>query len=81
MEIELSDFPEHIYPMIEVIGIENFVKVMKVCGGDSIYIPTYGSVFRKVRNREILSRYNGENIRELAKEYDMSINQVRRIVE
>ena len=56
MNIRECDLNENIAPLYEAIGEENFIKVVKLYGGNNLYIPTYKSVIRYSRDREIIKR-------------------------
>ena len=80
MKIRECDLSENIAPLYEAIGEENFIKVVKLYGGNTLYIPTYKSVIRYTRHREIIKRYNGVNATMLSREYGISVTQVRNIL-
>ncbi|MBU5306865.1 transcriptional regulator [Clostridioides mangenotii] len=80
MLIKLNDIPNNFHAMIEVIGIENFLEISKLYGGINMYIPIYSSLIRQARNRDIIGKYNGVNVNELAIKYGISVVSVRRIV-
>ena len=80
MKIRDCDLSENIAALYEAIGEENFIKVVKLYGGNNLYIPTYKSVIRYSRDREIIRRYNGFNATMLSREYGISVTQVRNII-
>lgn len=80
MKVLSSDIDDIYEDIIEEIGIENFIKLCKLRGGMSIYIPKYSCITRFARNREIVNRFNGVNINSLAIEYRLSVSYVRRIL-
>lgn len=80
MKFKIEDVSEKLHLMIEILGDEKFLEIVRFYGGDRIYIPTYKSVVRSVRNDDILRRYNGINENQLAMEYGVSTNQIRRII-
>nr|WP_312984734.1 Mor transcription activator family protein [Clostridioides sp.] len=80
MLIKLNDIPDNFHALVEVIGIEKFLEISKLYGGMNIYIPIYSSLIREARNREIIDKYNGVNVNELAIKYGISVISVRRIV-
>ena len=80
MKIRECDLSENIAPLYDAIGEENFIKVVKLYGGNNLYIPTYKSVIRYSRDREIIKRYNGVNATMLSREYGISVTQVRNIL-
>ncbi|MBT9813353.1 Mor transcription activator family protein, partial [Enterocloster citroniae] len=48
--------------------------------GDKIYLPKAERILAPARNRRIRREYNGRNAKELAKEYDLTTNQILQIV-
>ena len=80
MKIRECDLSENIAALYEAIGEDNFIKVVKLYGGNNLYIPTYKSVIRYSRDREIIKRYNGVNATMLSREYGISVTQVRNII-
>lgn len=81
MDLKLEDIPDKFHILIDIIGIDKFIEILKVYGGDSLYIPTYKSIIKIKRNEEIKTKFNGFNIREIAREYDISISHIKRILE
>jgi len=49
-------------------------------GGAQFYVPRQSFVARKERNEQIVARFNGHNIRDLAREFRTSERTVRRIL-
>ena len=41
MEIKREDIPDNMINMLEIVGMENFLKIIKEYGGDALYIPYY----------------------------------------
>lgn len=80
MKVEAYDVIENLSLMYEIVGEEKFLEIIKMYGGNNLYIPTYKSVIRSSRNRDIVNRYNGFNGTQLAREYGISVNQVRNII-
>ena len=80
MKVEAYDVIENLSLMYEIVGEENFLEIIRMYGGNNLYIPTYKSVIRSSRNRDIVNRYNGFNGTQLAREYGISVNQVRNII-
>ncbi|MEG1312451.1 MAG: Mor transcription activator family protein, partial [Romboutsia sp.] len=72
MELKISDLP----PQFENIAIKIGIDITKVLfeefGGTSVYFPTEKMIYKESRDREILSQFNGFNIKELASKYNMS---------
>lgn len=76
MELKISDLP----PQFENIAIRVGIDITKVLfeefGGTSVYFPTEKMIYKEARDREILSKFNGFNIKELASKYNMSESYV-----
>ena len=75
-----EDLPILLQDLVDLIGIENFIKLIKVYGGSSLYIPNENSILKPIRNRLIKEYFNGHNYKQLAKEFKISEMQVRNIV-
>ena len=80
MKVKIEDVGDKLELLFEIVGKENFLEIARMYGGNNVYIPTFKSVIRNARNREIIKRYNGVNANLLAKEYGMCVNQLKRIV-
>jgi Mor family transcriptional regulator len=63
----------------ELIGIENYRKLVTHFGGTSIYIFQAESIVKDKRDNEIRKQYNGYNSRELAIRYNLSDRTIREI--
>ena len=48
-------------------------------GGLQIYVPLQSAAFRKNRDEQVRLSFNGRNIKELARKYNMSERSIRRI--
>lgn len=79
MEIKRDDIPDNMLNLVDIVGMESFIEIIKVYGGYTLYIPYYKSLKRQARNREIKKQYNGHNARELSKIYSLSVAQIQRI--
>lgn len=67
--------------LAELIGLDNFKKLVEAYGGSTIYIKKYDTIIRTTRDIEIKNKFNGFNYRELAKEYGLTVGRVRKIIE
>lgn len=54
-----NNVSEKVEDLIEILGTELFEEVVKVFGGGTIYIPTYNSMIRSRRNRDIAKNLMG----------------------
>lgn len=79
MGVEMCDLPENLHAFYEIVGERGFVEVCKLYGGEVLYLPSYRSVMRASRNRDICKRFNGFNSSQLANEYGITANHVRKI--
>ena len=75
-----QDLPEVLQDLVNIMGIEAFIELIKQYGGSSLYIPNENSVLKPIRNRLIKKHFNGHNYKELAKEFKISEMQVRNII-
>lgn len=80
MKVKLDDINYKMDLLFEIVGEEKYLEITKMYGGNNIYIPTYKSTIRSSRNREIRKRYNGVNANQLANEYGICVNQIKKII-
>ena len=80
MNIKMEDVPYNLHQMVEIVGIEKFLLICKMYGGDLIYIPVYNKVVMGDRNRKIAQDYNGKNIDRLRVRYNVSKEQIKHIL-
>lgn len=71
-EITIDDIDEQYRNIAEVIGLKNFINLIKLLGGTSWYIPKIETVLKEARERKIKKEYNGYNKKELALKYGIS---------
>lgn len=74
-----DDVPDQYQHIIELIGIESFMKLCKYSMGDEIYFPMPDTVLKNTRNRRIIMEYDGHNIKELSAKYNLTLNQIKNI--
>lgn len=75
-----TDIPETYQAIVDLIGIDAFLKLCQYSMGNELYFPVPDTVFRNARKRMILQEYNGCNIKGLAQKYRITTSQVRNIV-
>lgn len=80
MKLKVDDICEGIQALYEIVGEDGFLEITKSYGGTTIYIPTYKSAIRSKRNKDIVKRFNGVNINILAREYNLSVTQIKKII-
>lgn len=78
--IRMSDIPEEYRDLAKAIGLEDFVQLTLLYGGQSLYIPKRESLERGSRDREIRARFDGGNYRALAAQFHLSERQIRKII-
>lgn len=79
--ITLENLKEEQKEVAEIIGIENYIKLVKYFGGSSIYIHKADTISRVIRDEQIKEEFNGRNYKELALKYNLSVNQIREILD
>lgn len=75
-----DDIPEDYRDLVELLGLDAFMALCFLCGGQDLYIPKRESVERSARNRSIRARFNGGNYHALAVQFRLSERQIRKIV-
>ena len=78
--IKLDDIPQELVGVANFMGIDKFIEFCNEYGGIAIYFPSKKTLFRNSRNREIINRYNGKNIKDLARAFEISEVQIRNII-
>lgn len=78
--IQLDDVPLEYQDIASALGMEHFIRLITLCGGQSLYLPKLDSLTRGGRDREIRARFDGGNYRALAAQFRLSERQVRKIV-
>lgn len=80
-EIRLEDLTEAQRDVADLIGIENYRKLVDIYAGELIYIPKADNFDRLVRNQKIVDEFDGTNTGELARRYHLTPVTIRRIVD
>lgn len=80
-ELKMEDIAdEQQKALAELIGIENYKKLVEVYGGSSsIYIYKRDSFLRTLRDKKIKEEFKG-NYKELAQKYNLTEMAIRNIV-
>ena len=78
--LELSILPKEHQELAEFLGIEVFYKLCEYYGGTRLYIPKQESISRHLRDAEIKKLFNGSNYKELARQYKLTENYIRKII-
>lgn len=80
IKIDLDDLQEQHKEYALVIGIDNLIKLSENFGGTQIYIPKKEELIKLKKYKAISEEFNGYNIKELTKKYDVSESTVYRII-
>lgn len=79
-ETTMDDISENYKPIVNIIGIEKFVELSDYARGDELYFPKVETIVSPARNRRIKVEYNGYNVKDLAEKYNLTIQQITRIL-
>lgn len=66
--------------LAELIGLDQYLRIVEIFGGSSIYIRKMDSLLHNERDRSIYSKFDGYNFRELGIEFNLSERAIRSIV-
>jgi len=80
IDINMEEIGERYKDIVNKIGIENFIYLTKEAGGGNCYVPKMDSFLKNTRNRKIAEEYNGYNVKQLSKKYNLSARWVREII-
>lgn len=79
-ELKMEDIAdEQQKALAELIGIENYKKLVETFGGSSIYVYKRDSFLRTLRDKKIKEEFKG-NYKELAQKYNLTEMAIRNIV-
>ena len=65
-DTKLPDIPDRYRAIVEIVGVENYIRLSDYAKGDELYFPKVESILAPARNRRIRKEYNGYNAKELA---------------
>ena len=77
MNIRLEDLPEDTHQLVEIVGMEKMIEIVKSYGGDTLYIPMYSSLLRCDKTKKVVKEYNGKNGRALMRKYGITYSQLQ----
>lgn len=75
-----EDFPEGFQEMAELIGVENALKVWSLFEGQPVYFFKFKEGFSPIWHALVRKKWKKHNIKELAKEFDVTLQTIRNIV-
>ena len=79
-QVRPQDLPEVYQEMAEVIGVEATVQLAQTFTGNSVYFPKLERALLGLRNQVILREFDGANIKQLARRWNLSARHLRHIV-
>ncbi len=79
-KLQYDDLEETHKKIAEIIGMENLIALADYFGGTHIYIPKKKMLLRQIRYKAIIEEFDGSNMKQLAKKYDVSEATVYRII-
>lgn len=78
-DLVYDDVPESLKDIPSVIGMDNFIELIKIVGGTSVYFPSENNMLKAVRNRKIIEKFDGD-YKYLSHLYGLSEVQTRKII-
>lgn len=66
--------------LAELLGIENYIKLVETHGGSSIYVYKKDSLIRGIRDKKIREEFRGD-YKILAQKYNLTEMAIRNIVD
>ena len=79
-QAKYEDMTEEQKMLIDTIGADCFMDLVRVYGGSYVYIPKNDNIVRSIRNRNIRNDFNGHNFKELAAKYGLTVARIRSII-
>lgn len=76
----IDDIAETYKPIVDIVGIEKFVKLSEYAMGSELYFPKADSIIAPARNRRIIEEYTGYNHTELAEKYNLTTKTIAKIL-
>lgn len=79
-DIRVEDLTDKQREVADLIGFDNYLKLIQYYAADTIYIPKPDNFERIRRNQAIVEEFNGYNFTELANKYGLTSVTIRNIV-
>jgi Mor family transcriptional regulator len=79
-ESNIEDLPEPYKTIANQIGIDASLMLAETYGGITVYFPKAERALQTIRNKRIVKEFNGGNITELAKKYNLTESWIREIL-
>ena len=75
-----NEIPEDIRWLSELVGVELFLQIIDTAGGEFIYLPKRETLEKPLRRQAILREYDGTNLRQLSRKYQLTERRIRGIL-
>jgi Mor family transcriptional regulator len=79
-QVRPADLPEVYQEMAEVIGVQATVQLAQTFAGSSVYFPKLERALLTLRNQVIQREFDGANIKQLSRRWNLSARHLRHIV-
>lgn len=79
-KLTIDDLDEEQRELAECIGMDAYKKLLETYAGSRITVRMPKRITLPLRNKKIKNKFNGYNYRELAREYNLSEDMIRKIV-
>ena len=79
-ELTIDDLDEKNSEIAKLIGMDNFLLLCEYFGGTRLYINKLDHVTSILRNRKIREEYNGYNLQQIVRQYNLTEIQIQRII-
>jgi Mor family transcriptional regulator len=79
-EVKTEDIPSEYRDLVDGIGLDAFLRLAYITGGNTIYFPKLDRLIQPARDRMIIKEYNGSNLKELVIKYELTDVWVRKII-
>lgn len=80
LDITFDDLIDSQKEIAELIGLDNYIKLVQYYGGGSPYIQAQSKLVKPSRNAAIREAADGYNTKELARQYGISSRQAYNII-
>lgn len=78
--LRMDDLADKYKEVADIVGFENYMKLVEHFAGDSVYIPKKYELYRHEMYKAILDEYDGTNIKRLAVAYGISEKTIYNIL-
>ncbi len=78
--LRADDLEDKYKEIADIVGFENFIKLVENYAGNDIYIPQKYELYRHEMYKAILDEYDGTNIKRLAVAYGISKKTIYNIL-